>query len=152
LSVVSEEIHVNTKGNADVIDITLDVGNRLDGSLTKGGQLRYNVVGINQLDDSVSNKLTDVNRIHNVPLLQQTLFNRVPAINVGSSPWGVAFDGTHMWVVNYGPNTDSKIDINTNTIVATVPVGSNPRIIAFDGTHMWVTNYSAQTASKIIKA
>jgi len=32
-------------------------------------------------------------------------------IDVGDVPEGVAFDGTHMWVVNYGYDTVSKIPV-----------------------------------------
>jgi len=32
-------------------------------------------------------------------------------IAVGDSPYGVAFDGTHMWVTNYDDDTVSKIPV-----------------------------------------
>jgi YVTN family beta-propeller protein len=44
----------------------------------------------------------------------------------------VAFDGTHVWVVNTNSNTVTKINPATNTITATVPVGLNPLGIAHE--------------------
>ena len=32
-------------------------------------------------------------------------------VNVGNSPFGVAFDGTHIWVTNHGDGTVSKIPV-----------------------------------------
>src|SRR4030067_2821452 len=64
-------------------------------------------------------------RCNFVPLLTQTLklpyySGRKTTVTVGTSPRGVAFDGTHIWVTNYTSANVSKIDINTNTVVATI--------------------------------
>ena len=83
-------------------------------------------------------------RMCRVPLLQQTIFGRavpVATVSVGRGPFGVAFDGAHIWVTNQDESSVSKIDINTNEVVATVSVGKNPTGVAFDGAHIWVTNY-----------
>ena len=133
----------------DARGMKANLGNRLDESLTKGGQLRHNVVGIDQLDTSVENKLIDVNRIHKVPLLHQTIFSRGVEVSVGKNPHGIAFDGTHIWVTNSGNNTVSKIDISDNSVDEPVRVEKNPHGIAFDGTHIWVTNSGNNTVSKI---
>ena len=93
-------------------------------------------------------------RMCKVPLLQQTIFGRavpVATIPVGTNPQDIAFDGTHIWVSNYGGNSVSKIDILTNEVVATVPVGINPRGVAFDGIHVWVANSGRDNSvSKIL--
>jgi YVTN family beta-propeller protein len=70
-------------------------------------------------------------------------------VTVGSNPTAVAFDGTNIWVTNYGSGTVSKIDPVTDTVTATVTVGSNPNGVGFDGTNIWVTNYGSGTVSKI---
>ena len=92
-------------------------------------------------------------RMYRVPLLQQTIFGRaVPAatIEVGFFPWDLVFDGTHMWVANYASRNVSKIDIITNTVVATT-VSLEGRLmgIAFDGIHIWVANSESNNISKI---
>jgi YVTN family beta-propeller protein len=68
---------------------------------------------------------------------------------VGTAPVGVAFDGTNIWVANYGGTTVSKINVSTNTVTATVSVGASPIGVAFDGTNIWVANYSSNNVSKI---
>ena len=50
----------------------------------------------------------------------------VNTITVGSEPYGVSSDGTHVWVANCGGDTVSEIDASTGTVVNTIPVGSNP--------------------------
>ncbi len=137
---------------AEVIDargIKENLGNRLDESITAGGQLRFNVVGIDQLDDSVSGKLIDINRAYKVPLLRQIMLSRIITTPVGRDPIGVAFDGKHMWVACNYDNRLDKIDITTNAVVETVSIGSRPYGVAFDGAHIWICNFSSDTVSKV---
>ena len=70
-------------------------------------------------------------------------------ITLGNGPYGVAFDGTHIWVANYGDGTVSKIDAASGVVAATITVGNSPSGVAFDGTHIWVANYADDTVSKI---
>ena len=70
-------------------------------------------------------------------------------ITVGDFPIGVAFDGTHIWVVNLGGDTVSKIVAATGAVADTIPVGNDPTGVAFDGTHIWVANLSDDSVSKI---
>ncbi|WP_395092725.1 YncE family protein, partial [Ilumatobacter sp.] len=60
-------------------------------------------------------------------------------VTVKQDPRGVAFDGTYIWVANFGGETVSKID-PTNNSVTNIVVGTNPFGVAFDGTNIWVTN------------
>ncbi len=50
---------------------------------------------------------------------------------------GAGWDGTHLWLSVYYPNTDAalyKIDVNTKTIVDTIPTyGTQPQGITFNG-------------------
>ena len=51
----------------------------------------------------------------------------VKTIPVGSGPYGVSSDGTHVWVTNLTTDdTVSEIDASTGTVVNTIPVGSDP--------------------------
>lgn len=70
-------------------------------------------------------------------------------VAVGNNPNSIIFAGGYLWTINYGPNNVSKIDINTNTVVATIAVGSNPQHASFDGTHIWVTNNAGSSVSKV---
>ena len=70
-------------------------------------------------------------------------------VTVGNSPDGVAFDGSNIWVTNFGPGNVSKINPVTNTVTATVTVGINPLGVAFDGGNIWVTNSGSDSVSKI---
>jgi DNA-binding beta-propeller fold protein YncE len=67
---------------------------------------------------------------------------------VGKFPWGIAFDGTNMWVTNYGDNTVTELS-PTGATLGTFPVGNAPRGIAFDGTHMWVANMGDGTVTEL---
>lgn len=97
-------------------------------------------------------RITTLSRINEVLLLQQTIYSRaVPAasVAVGIQPRGIAFDGSHIWVVNWGSHNVSKIDINNNAVVTSVASGGGPQGIAFDGTHIWVANEKNDGLSKI---
>ena len=73
----------------------------------------------------------------------------VPAsVTVGTGPWGVAFDGSHIWVANEGSGNVSEIDVAGHTVINTVTVGGNPVGVAFDGSHIWVSNVN-DTVSEI---
>ena len=74
-----------------------------------------------------------------------------------SRPIDLAFDGTHIWVVNLGanggpsPNGESVTELNASdgSAVQNLSGGSygfvQPRAIAFDGTHLWVPNIIPET-------
>ena len=75
--------------------------------------------------------------------------HRPATVTVGSFPFGVAFDGSHMWVANFVSSTVSKIDTSTNSVVATVNTQLGPIGVAFDGSHVWVTNSASDSVTKI---
>jgi DNA-binding beta-propeller fold protein YncE len=68
---------------------------------------------------------------------------------VGSNPYGVAFDGSNIWVTNFGSNTVTKLLASGGALVGTYTVGSNPYGVAFDGTNIWVANDGDSTVTKI---
>ena len=74
-------------------------------------------------------------------------------INVGSDPFGVAFNpaGTLAYVTNYGGTTVSVINPATGTVTGTITVGSDPIGVAFNpaGTLAYVANYGGGTVSVI---
>ena len=68
---------------------------------------------------------------------------------VGTHPYGVAFDGANMWVVNNGDNTVTKLQASNGKVLGTFAVGAGPAGTAFDGAHIWVANSITDTVSKL---
>ncbi|MEW6337810.1 MAG: hypothetical protein AB1625_10490, partial [Acidobacteriota bacterium] len=70
-----------------------------------------------------------------------------------NDPWGVAFDGTHIWVTNYDADSVTEINASNGAWVQTLSGGSygfnHPCGIAFDGTHIWVANHYGHSVTKI---
>jgi YVTN family beta-propeller protein len=62
----------------------------------------------------------------------------VRTIPVGSLPYAVSSDGTHVWVANEGDGTVTEIDASTGVVVQTITVGADPSAVSSDGTHVWV--------------
>jgi len=90
-----------------------------------------------------------------VPLLIQTIANSGP-ITVGTTPRGLAFDGTFIWAANYDSSTVSRVDGWSKQVVQTInlPANSVPASVVFDGTNVWVFGakaykYDKTGASKI---
>jgi YVTN family beta-propeller protein len=67
----------------------------------------------------------------------------------GTSPAGVAFDGTNIWVTNLGSDDVTKINPTTGATISTTNVGSQPNEVAFDGTNIWITNFGSNNVTKI---
>ena len=56
----------------------------------------------------------------------------------GSRPAAIAVGGGAVWVANAGDGTVSRIDPETNAVVATITIGGTPVGIAFGGETVWV--------------
>jgi len=69
--------------------------------------------------------------------------------DVGDSPFGVCFDGTNIWVTNYGDDTVSKLLASDGSLVGTYATGDSPRGVCFDGTNIWVANKGDDTVQYI---
>ncbi len=68
----------------------------------------------------------------------------VTTVNPGfTSPYGIVYDGAHMWVTDAGSGGTAgslfKLDA-TGNIIQTVAVGDEPQLPGFDGTNIWVPN------------
>ena len=91
-------------------------------------------------------------KIDKVPLLALTLLNGKvldSPITVGTNPTGLCFDGTYVYVTNYGSNSVSVINTSTHAVYKTITVGGNPIDVCFDGTYVYVTNTGGSTVSVI---
>lgn len=73
----------------------------------------------------------------------------VPA---GTSPLGLLFDGTNVWVSNLGSSNVTKIDADTGNVVGTYATGNTPGGMAFDGTYLWIVSGAANTITKLVAA
>lgn len=68
---------------------------------------------------------------------------------VGFQPYGVAFDGTNIWVTNSGSVSITKLRASDGTVVGTYAVGFIPRGVAFDGSNIWVANSGGDSVTKL---
>jgi hypothetical protein len=78
----------------------------------------------------------------------ELIFPNTKTIAVGSQPQRMVFDGTGMWVTNYGSNTISRVDAVTGEIISTYQTGANPNGMISDGTNMWITLTGSNTVEK----
>ena len=69
--------------------------------------------------------------------------------SVGSSPFGVAFDGANIWVTNANNNNVTKLRASDGEVLGTFSVGFGPIGVAFDGANIWVANSGDGTVSKL---
>ncbi|MDF9809798.1 YVTN family beta-propeller protein [Aurantimicrobium minutum] len=74
-------------------------------------------------------------------------------ITVGVSPEyiGITPNGAFAYVANFGSNNVSVINLQTNTVIATIPVGTQPSWVAItpDGTKALVLNWGSDSISVI---
>lgn len=72
--------------------------------------------------------------------LRWDLLRAQRVFNIGNQPYGIAFDGANMWVVEFNGSTVKKIRASDGADLGTFTVGNALRFIAFDGANMWVTS------------
>jgi sugar lactone lactonase YvrE len=65
-----------------------------------------------------------------------------------SSPTGILFDGSNLWVTDVEDNKLKKLDSN-GAILQSVTVGTNPHFPVFDGSNIWVPNYAANSVTVV---
>jgi DNA-binding beta-propeller fold protein YncE len=68
---------------------------------------------------------------------------------VGNSPTAVAFDGTNIWVVNFGSHNLTKLRAADGFNLGTISVGQFPRGIAYDGSSIWVVNTGSNSVTRL---
>ena len=78
----------------------------------------------------------------------------VGTYNAGGNPYGVAFDGTYIWVTDLNSNNSlangvTKLLASSGATIGTYAVGSAPLGIAFDGANMWVANEGGGSVTMI---
>src|ERR1035437_1245398 len=65
---------------------------------------------------------------------------------------GLSANAQTAYIVNYGSNNVSVINLTTNTVTGTIPVGANPDAIAIspDGSKAYVANYDVNGTVSVI--
>ena len=112
--------------------------------------------------DLVASAVTPVTAVRNTPVSLSAQIRNIggtatPSTIIGSmttyggtgaGPFGIASDGTNMWVTNGSANSVTKVS-PTGTMTTYGGVGGGPRGIAFDGTNMWVANTNSNSVTRI---
>lgn len=65
------------------------------------------------------------------------------------SPYGVAFDGSDIWVSNNGSNPATELRASAGATLGTFNTGRYPCGLAFDGVNVWIANSGDGTISKL---
>ena len=68
---------------------------------------------------------------------------------VGTNPREMVFDGSSVWVANFGSNNVKRLNTQTGAVTATTAVGTGPLGLAFDGTNIWVSNFTSNNVTKV---
>jgi DNA-binding beta-propeller fold protein YncE len=78
---------------------------------------------------------------HNQVLLVDPDNGSIQTAPVGSDPKGMAFDGTNVWVCNYGSASCTVLNQGDGSFVATVNTGRGPMCALFDSEYIWISCY-----------
>lgn len=71
------------------------------------------------------------------------------AVAVGATPMSVLASGEAVWVANKDDGTVSRIDANSDHVIATIKIGGEPWGLASDGSSVWVGNYGEGTITRV---
>jgi hypothetical protein len=88
-------------------------------------------------------------KIYKLDPITGTVFQQFTA--PGSQPWGLTFDGTYLWLVDFAEKRISKIDPATGQELATFPTPDplgGCKGVTWDGTYLYVMGW---TSPKIYK-
>jgi len=137
---------VQVPGNLNVTGTISGTGSgliNLNGANITGGTITSTQLSSDALPNSSSLKLLGSQR--------WDLLKGQASFNVGTSPRGMAFDGSNIWVANGGENTVTKLRASDGACVGTCTfsVGTTPNFLAFDGANIWVANSGSNNVTKL---
>lgn len=66
-----------------------------------------------------------------------------------SQPFGILYDGSHIWVTDRGDDRLKKVNKADGTVLQSIPVGTDPGHPVFDGTNIWVPNYGSDNITVV---
>src|SRR5678815_2049405 len=84
-----------------------------------------------------------------VAILRWYHANLTAGFAVGPFPFGLAFDGAHIWVANNSGNSVSRLRACDGASLGTFAVGTFPEGVAFDGACIWVTNFGSDNVTRL---
>jgi hypothetical protein len=131
-----------TKNFVDLsTDQTVSGNKTFTGALTVSGAITGNGSGLTNITAQTTS---------NFSLLGSLRWDLLRSQNfpVGSSPFGVAFDGANIWAAN-GSNNVTKLRASDGANLGNFAAGSGPDGIAFDGANIWVANRSSNNVTKL---
>ncbi len=70
-------------------------------------------------------------------------------IVTGKGPLSMAVGDGSVWVANHDARTITRIDLDTNQVVAKIPVPSEPHRVAYGAGVVWVANWHDNSVSRI---
>jgi YVTN family beta-propeller protein len=73
----------------------------------------------------------------------------VQTTGVGSEPYAVSSDGTHVWVANEDGSSVTELNASNGSVVQTIGVGGVPESVSSDGTHVWAANTGSNTVTEL---
>lgn len=94
----------------------------------------------------------EISSTSSISLSSVTTQNTIEStINVGTTPYNSKTYNDKLYVVNFGSDNISVIDLKTNLITSTISVGTNPSEITIDEStnYVWVTNRGSNSVSYI---
>ncbi|MFA5130078.1 MAG: hypothetical protein WC477_04135 [Patescibacteria group bacterium] len=112
---------------------TVSVGNAPDGIAFDGSYIWV----ANSADSSLSK----------IDIRSSTVVATITGVPSTSYTAYMAYDGRYLWVPG-DTQVLTKVDTQTNSIVATYGTDSDPRNTAFDGAYVWVTSFSSNNIAK----
>jgi outer membrane protein assembly factor BamB len=64
-------------------------------------------------------------------------------------PYGVLYDGSHIWVTDRGDDRLKKLNTFDGSVLQSIPVGTDPGHPVFDGMNIWVPNYGSDNITVV---
>ena len=64
-------------------------------------------------------------------------------------PYGILYDGSHIWVTDRGDHRLKKVNKANGTVLQSIPVGTDPGHPVFDGMNIWVPNYGSDNITVV---
>ena len=109
---------------------------------SEGGTVLAGRIGASGVVTSSKNPLQ-------IALLHWYNANLTTQFTVGTSPYGMAFDGANIWVALNGSGKVTKLRANDGFNLGSFSVGTNPTGVAFDGANIWVANINSNNVTKL---
>ena len=155
---------LNVAVASGIFTVTLDFGNQfpgadrvLDISVRTAGGDTFTPLTPRQLITSAPHSIRSLNsatadtttKLALLGSLRWDLLKSQSTFSTGTGPYGVAFDGTNIWVTNLGSSNVTKRRVFDGLNLGTFSTGASPSGIAFDGANIWVVSSGGNAVTKL---